>query len=209
MTLGEFHTLLRDTIKRGDSLDESIPQYVAMAVRFIERNYTFKYMEHLASLQMVEGDRVVELTRYYKKVEFVRFTPYDTISDYTYLHPTEARQIVRPSTGAPAELFLLGTNKLIFNPIPDTAYSGEVLMVAYTDWPTALDSRHYLLDIAPDLLLGQTAMMMAIGPMRDPRMVEGYKLMRDEAIKTLETADDELRYGGADLRMGYSPYYPS
>jgi len=52
-------------------------------------------------------------------------------------------------------------------------------------------------------------MMMAIGVLRDPRMLEGYKLMRDEGLKTLETADEELRYGGADLRMGYQPFYPS
>jgi len=150
MNLGEFHTLLKDSLKRGDALDTVIPKYVSMAVSFIERNYSFKYMEQLMLLQMVEGDRVVELSRYYKKVEFVRFAPYQTVADYTYLYPTEANQIFRPSTGTPAELYLLGTNKLIFNPIPDGAYSGEVMMLAYTDWPTADDSKHYLLDMAVD-----------------------------------------------------------
>lgn len=209
MNLGEFHTLLRDSLKRGDALDGILPTYVKMAVTHIERNWTFKYMEELALLQMVEGDRVVELPYYIKGVEWLRFAPVGTVADYTYVTTGEASSVVTPENGAPTHFSILNYNKLIFNPIPDMNYSGEILLHSFTDWPTADNSRHFLLDMGADLLLGQTLLMMAIGVLRDPRMVEGFKLMRDEAMRTMLMADESLRYTGADLRMGYTPYYLS
>jgi hypothetical protein len=209
MILSEFHDLVRDSAKRGDTIDTLIPRYVKMAVTWIERNWSFKYMEQLATLRLVAADRVVELDRYIKGVKFVRFTPFGDIADYTYLSPVDNVNVVKPESGVPAEFYILGHNKLVFNPIPDIAYEGEVELTAFTDWPTADDSRHYLLDIGTDLLLSQTLMMLAVTILRDPKMIEGFRVLREESIRTMLSTDDEMRYTGADLRMGYRPFYTS
>lgn len=211
MLLGELHETIRETIKRGSAYDAFIPRYVKQAVQFIERNYDFKYMERLTLIQTVAGDRVVEIPYYIKGVEFIRLVTSTPNSNYNYMTAVEARSQIRPETGAPSEFWRLGHNKLVFNPIPDaSSYAGEALLKVYTgtDWPTKDDSRHYLLDVAPDLLIAETMLKMAVTVLRDARMVEGYKMMRDEALNTLTRAEDELRFSGADYRMGYQPYSP-
>lgn len=205
MNLGELHALVRETIKRGTAYDSFIPTYVKMAVLFLERNYNFLYMQQLVNIQMTAGDRIVEIPRYIKGVEFVRFT---SGADYSYIGITEARSQIRPAEGTPVEFWKLGHNKLVFNPIPQEGYLGEALLTAYSDWPTADTSRHFLLDMATDVLLGQTMLQMAATVMRDSRMVEGFKLMRDEGLNTLLRAEDELRYSGVDLSLGYTPFVP-
>jgi hypothetical protein len=65
------------------------------------------------------------------------------------------------------------------------------------------------LDIGTDLLLSQTLMMLAVTILRDPKMIEGFRVLREESIRTMLSTDDEMRYTGADLRMGYRPFYTS
>ena len=214
MTLGEFHTLVSACLKRGTALDAYIPAQAKLAVQWLERNYTMKYMETFRLLQIAVSDRVIQMPANVsiKAIKFVRIIEED--GGYNYLNKVEPEDIAAlrstSTTPAgtnviPARYFLIGLNTLVLDSVPDVTWNGEAIFYEYTAWPTGDSSTHPLLTMATDVILAQTQLYMAVNIMKDLRMVEVYKLARDEAVNTLTRAEDETKNGGESVSMVYSP----
>lgn len=202
MNLGEFHSNVSTSLNRGTTLDDRIPVRVKQAVNWIERNYTFKYMEQFRLLQIAKDDRTVKLNSLIKSWKFIRLIKKD--GAYSYLNKIEPQDAL----GLASELrayWVVGNSALILNSVPTENLSGEAMWIGYTDWPSETTSRHFLLDVASDVVLGQTLMFMAIFDMKDPRMLAEYKGMRDEGLNTLTRSADEEQYGGAGVSMAFVP----
>lgn len=214
MTLGEFHTLVSDAMRRGDTLDDVIPGQVKLAVQWLERNYTMIYMENFRLLQVAAQDRIIALPPKVniKSIKFIRTVGTD--GTYTYLNRIQPEDLMglrsentvpRASDTVPRAYFLIGVNQLVLDAVPSEALSGEAIFREYTDWPTDESSQHPLLQMASDVLLAQTQLFMAANILKDLRMVEVYKTLRDEGVNTLTRAEDEAAYGGSDNSMVFSP----
>lgn len=211
MNLGQFHTLVSTSLNRGTTLDARIPDMVALAVLWFERNYTFKYMEKFKLLQVKANDRTILMPSNVtiKAMKFVRFVGGD--GNYNYVKKVEPEDVsgisMNGSQGQmPGKYWLVGNGTLVFAAIPPEDLSGEAMWYEFTDWPKSNNnSNHFLLTAAADALLAQTLLNMAAFVTRDARMVEGYKLMRDEAINTLTRSEDENKFGSEVLQMEYRP----
>lgn len=210
MNLGEFHTAVSTALNRGTTLDARIPTMVAMAAQWIERNYTFKYMEKFKLLQVKEGDRTVLLppATIIKGMKFLRIL--DDAGEFFYprkIEPEDATGVgMQPtSSTVPASYYIVGNHTLVFTGVPTEDLNGEAMWWEFTDWPIKADSNHFLLSAAADVLLAQTLLNMAAFVLRDARMVEGYKLMRDEGMNTLTRTADEMAYSGQSAEMQYRP----
>lgn len=208
MNLGEFHTLVSNSLRRGTAQDSYIPSQVKLAVQWLERNYTFLYMEVFRLLQLAEGDRTITLptNTVVKSIKFLRLI--DADSAYIPLNMIQPHDLIGLRTSSspivPSAFYRVGMNILVLDAVPGSALNGEAVFYEYTDWPTANDSQHDLLNMAADLLLHQTLMMMAAF-LRDPAMLQVQKLLRDEALNTMTRAEDEGQYGGAGISMAFSP----
>jgi hypothetical protein len=208
MTLSEFHDLVSTSLRRGTSLDGVIPSYSKLAATWMERNYDFKYMEVFRLLQLVSGDRTVNLpsNRIIKGIDFIRLVNPDEECGYVYLKKGNPKDFKGTRTEAPSGYWVSGINTIVFNNTPDEDLSGEAIFLEYTDWPTAPTGRHPLIDIGTDVMLYQTLIHMA-AYLRDADMVGAYKGLRDESLNTLLRAEDETRLKGETLAMAYQPYH--
>ena len=93
MTLSELHAEVSRAIARGTAYDTRIPAYTRMAARYIERNYTFQYMNIFATFN-VDADatepRLITLPARMKKDIFVRLTLED--GEYQPLQKIDPQQ---------------------------------------------------------------------------------------------------------------------
>lgn len=206
MDLGEFHSLVSTSLRRGTTLDTVIPMYAKLSATWMERNYDFKYMEVFRLLQLVSGDRTVNLptNKIVKGIDFIRLVNAPEDCGYTMLKKGNPKDFYGTLDAAPTGYWVSGTNTIVFNNTPDEDLSGEAIFLEFSDWPVANTGRHPLLDIGTDVLLYQTLIHMS-GYLRDAEMVQAYKGLRDEAINTLLRSEDETRFKGETLTMAYQP----
>ncbi|TXH10404.1 MAG: hypothetical protein E6R03_15520 [Hyphomicrobiaceae bacterium] len=211
MTLGEFHQLVGDSLRRGTTLSTQIANATRLAVTWLERNYTFKHMEVFRLFQLVEGARTLDLptNSVVKAHKFLRLV--NTDGTYTQLNRVEPEDIggLRSSTNAagdtvPARYWVVGNSTIVFDAVSSATLNGEAMFYVYSDWPRADSETHSLLTTASDVLLWQTLMNMAVF-LKDAEMAQANKLLRDEALNTLVRAEDENKYGGESLTMAFIP----
>lgn len=210
MTLGEFHQLVADSLRRGTTLSTQIVGQTKLAVQWMERNYTFKYMESFRLFQAVEGSRTLDLPTncVIKAHKFIRLIGADGL--YVPLKKVEPEDLpgIRTSTNSsgntvPAHYWVMGNNTIVFDSVLTANLSGEALFYQYSDWPVELTETHPLLGFASDVLLEQVLLLMAAF-LKDPEMAAARKLLRDEGLNTLVRAEDENKYGGESLAMVYT-----
>lgn len=212
MILGDFHEMVDLSLGRGSAVTDLIPSFTRQAVRWMERNHTFAYMQQFVLLELdvsaLDTPRYIELgpgapkaipffrwvgdDGYYAKVERISPADQDFLADAT---------AAKPPTG----YWLDGIARLVLNATPTEDLSGELRLDRYTSWPVENDDfEHWLMDYAEDVLLAQTLLGLS-ARLRDPKLRETYKEMRDEGLHTLLRADEELQFSGQTARMEYRP----
>jgi hypothetical protein len=202
MNLQDFHTLVRDTCKRGSSLDHLIPHATRQAARHIERNFTLQYMRRYQSFPIPANVQSFAFpsTRF-KQVSFIRIVQDDGSYDYlTYVDPQEVSSV---PTEQPTLFWLDGFKAIWFNAITDKAYSCHLRWIEYTNWPTGSGDEPWLLAHAEDCMLAAT--MVRLAPqMRDPEIQQMYSGLFDLSMKSLIDAEMELQASPArNERMNF------
>lgn len=207
MNLGEFHDLVSNALHRGTALDSVIPTRVRQAVSWIERNYSYQYMK-----RWLTGTIDVSVTYPYiipiyelriKSIEAVRLESSDGwLNDLKRIDPKERSQL--PEEGTPSAYWLDGETSLILDAYPATNTEYALHVVQYTAWPTDENFEHWLIDNAEDMLLFTTLWYTAIH-LRDSRMANDYKILRDEAQQTLHSAQQDIQHNDRDAALLYSP----
>lgn len=207
LTLGEFHQLVSDSLRRGTAQDAYIPGQVKLAAKWLERNYTMRYMERFRLLQVAPNDRTIQFPDniVVKAVKFIRLIGED--GRYRELRQVDPRDLRSTGIGYPEAFWKVGDNVLVLNATSDVALAGEGVLFEYTDWPTADDSTHPLINLAADVLLQQSLLFLAAF-LRDPDIGAVYKVLRDEALDTLTRAEDEGVHGGASYSMAFGAHPP-
>lgn len=210
MTLGDFHQLMADSLRRGTTLSTQIVGHTKLAAQWLERNYTFKYMENFRLFQLVSGSRTLELpsNATIKSHKFVRLIGTDGV--YTKLNRVEPEDLggIRTATNGfanntmPSQYWTVGNSLLVFDSILTEDYNGEAMFHQYSAWPVDATETHPLLDFAADVLLQQTLLFMAAF-LKDAEMAAAYKTLRDEAVNTLVRAEDENKFSGESVSMVY------
>ena len=202
MNLGELHTLVSASLRRGTALDAHIPGAVRRAARWIERNYSLKYMEEHFLFDIdasATNPRLITLPSAVKKIEFFRWK--DTDGDYHNMTQVAAQDFPDNEETDPVSFWMEGDRRLYLGETPEDDIDGaEILFIRYTSWPTDDAAEHWLIDNAEDLLLAQSAMNM-LPFTRDYDSAPLWKNARDEAVRTLLIADEELRQSIGQVAM--------
>lgn len=204
MNLGEFHSSVSAEINRGAAHDAAIPDAVRRAARWLERNYTFRYMEIKTLISYSAGIDYVDAFLIDKTKKIMDLAINDTDGTVDHLDQVEPIDLHEKETAKPTSWYLLQTSTYIWtNTVIDQAYTGYVHRAQYTTWPTSLaTSGIWLIDNAEDVLLAQ-AMILLAPRMRAPELAALYGKMRDEGLRTLVMADEEQRSSGAVLQMNF------
>src|SRR5215207_5597750 len=211
MNLGEFKTILRDAIKRGDTYDDKLGGFARRAARFIEQNHTLQYMRRRFTLESVAGDTTIDLPPNVpvKTIEYLRFdgsdgTRYECtkgdLADPDIEWRIRDRYSSWPTADTmPGHFYMDGMVALVFNvPFPE-ALTGQGMMAKYSDFPLNDDQTHWLLINAEGLMLRQ-ALLEFMSDTRDDRGFQAVLLKREEDIRALANADFEARFTGQDIQ---------
>ncbi len=199
MTLATFHTLVKDTAKRGSTLDSYIPTMTKHAALWIERNFTLQYMKKYAALSLDPDSaqpRAISLPNSrFKAVRFFKIL--NTDGTYSFLQKVDPKDITATREAKPTAFWLDGVDFIWFDFTPSELLSAEIGYNEFSNWAAlASGDTHWLLDHAEDLLLYQTLFQLAPF-IRDPNLMAMYKPLRDEALRTVSLSDDEFEQGPA------------
>ena len=203
--MGDFHTLVRDTIKRGTSLDSLISTAARQSARLVERNYTLQYMRRYVTFSLdpaADKPRAIPFPSVrVKSIRFIKLILDD--GTFSFVEKADPRQLVETATELPTHYWLDAFDNIWFNNTPDQVYPAEMDAVQFTDWSALTStSTHWLLDNADDLLLAQT--MLQLSPqIRDDKMMALYKVLRDDALRTLLLSEEELEGSNTNEVMQY------
>lgn len=213
-TIADFHSLVAGSCNAGSSLDGVIPGRVRMAARFLERNLDFAYMRRWGELNIdadADEPHVVSLFGYnFKAIDAVRIvnldvTPGSDDADrFTDLKLIDPRQRTTRRSESPSAYWLDGVTNLILDARPNVDMVLELHYRAFTEWSASSGWTHWLLQNAEDLLLAQSMMFIAIYR-RDMALYATYKAMRDDSMKTLQAAEEELAFSNREAAMLWLP----
>lgn len=211
MPLSDFHARISRSLRRGTAQDDIIPDVVSEAALFLEQNYSFDYMNRVVSVTInplaASPERIDFPSLFVKSWRFVRIANAATAyaaAPYSYLKKVEPEDVSALSYGRPAGYYLDAATQLVLDAIPQEALVVELAYREYTDWPTDTAATPVLLRLAPNLLRAQTLVQMA-EELRDPRMVQVYTAMREEALSAVLRAQEESKMSGTDNVMVYVP----
>jgi hypothetical protein len=197
-TLGQFHERVRRTINRGSAYNQDIIDQTRFAVKWLERNYSFRYMRDLFSATLAENTRTITYDggTGVKSVKFFRLLLLAD-SEYWYLEKGEPRDFSDFGVDRPSKYFVEEDKVFITNCKSDADYPVDLLLYKYTAWPdTALNAfdtatyTHWLLDNGEDLLFAHTLVNMS-SILKSNRLAVEQKPLRDEALRTIIMAEEE------------------
>src|SRR5256885_7724016 len=99
MNLSDFNTMVSNSLRRGTTLDSFIPQQVALAVQWLERNYTFKYMETFRLVTVRTNGRVLAMPGGLIK-SWIFFRIINADGSYKYLIKAEGKDLTMVNSTA-------------------------------------------------------------------------------------------------------------
>lgn len=190
-TVGEFYDDLRAVVARGNSLDAQLAIRTRQALRLLERNYTFDYMRD--TYVLIPDPGVLFFDTELVGLKKVDLAYYGADGGRIPLRKISRDSIGAFETGAPGN-FWLEQGKIFFTGIlADAAGPAYPLLMPveqYSVWPTDPDASHPMLDLADDLLKYQV-LLSNTSSLRSLSEIQGWKLMRDEALHSAIAAQDE------------------
>lgn len=200
----DFKTQLRLTIGQGTNLDTELDALIRRAARWIEQNWTFFYMEQFAETTLdttATNPRLINVpsTRL-KAVQMVRIL--QDSGEYHYLRQVRPDQVTANNEAIANGYWQQGVSFLMLDNTPDENYTLEMIYSEYTAWSTDDAYTHWLLDNAEEVFEA-TIMMRTAFRLRDPKKWQMYKATRDEALKSLISADQAARAGNLEESLQY------
>lgn len=206
-TIAGLHTLISETLNRGSRYDAYIPSRVRQAALWLERNYSFKYMERYVSFTATATGaepRILPMPSAVKKIDFIRFGPYD--NDWHYLTLVDPRDVIDTEpdeNGRPSGYWLDGMDHIWMDAAPEEDMVGEMSYVQYTTWPTDYTQTNWLVTYGEDVLLARAMVHLAPVVRMSPLLVQEYNALLTDGLRTLVGADEEMRQANRDERMQY------
>lgn len=215
MTKATFEADISAIINRGTRYDSYIEGYTARAIAFLERNYSFKYMERFCEFTVSAGSNEPEVLPYpsrLKEMSFMRFIKDD--GEYHYIKQGDPQQFAFSPTNVdladlPTHYHIDADQRIWLNKRVTEDQSGELMYYQFTDWSDVESGdTHWLLDHAEDVLFAHTIIQM--GPLlRMPDLMSIYREMLPELMKSLAIAQEANKQADRVEQAEYGRDYSS
>jgi len=213
MNLGAFHARISQALRRGTSLDDVIPLWVAESANLIETTRTWSWMKRTSSVTTdpnAEAPNRIEMpsTRV-KSFEYIKWAKPDpldpTVTIYEDLKGVDPIQVTGITNLYPAGFWLDGLSFIWLDANPAVAIELVLRYNEFTDWPI-LDNAEPALLARGLSLLSSEVLLLASQENRDPRLTEIYQARRDKAFVALELSEQELQFHHqGSMKMTYVP----
>lgn len=199
VTLAEFYTKVSAELRRGTSFDSVIPMKVGQAVKWMESQHTFLYMEKFGTVSIPAGTRNLGLPAGFKSMFFWRIIKED--GSYRYLPKISPKDADAVDTAMPKAYWQNAKFETWFDSIPDKTYSSERSYVGYTVLGLP-DTSPEVLQLNEQIIFHQTCVLLST-TLRDGGFGGAHKGLRDEAMKAAIDADVEERQNNESPSVQY------
>jgi hypothetical protein len=194
----DLKTTIANYLARSDLTDQ-IPDFITLAESRLARELRTRKMLVVARTDTVAGEETIGLPSDFLEMRDVhlRTTP---ASPVTYLSPNSFYTIARTTdSGKPLNYTVL-SSEMQFAPIPDTAYSVQMLYYYKPPVLSSTNSSNVFLANYPDALLYAALGEAEPYLMNDARL-QTWGALYDRAISTINVADQSSEYGGQPMSM--------
>jgi hypothetical protein len=194
----DLKTTIANYLARSDLTDQ-IPDFITLAESRLARELRTRKMLVVARTDTVAGEETIGLPSDFLEMRDVhlRTTP---ASPVTYLSPNSFYAIARTTdSGKPLNYTIL-SSEMQFAPIPDTAYSVQMLYYYKPPVLSNANSSNVFLANYPDALLYAALGEAEPYLMNDARL-QTWGALYDRSISTINIADQSSEYGGQPMSM--------
>ena len=196
-----FKTTVANYLARSD-LTNQIPDFIRLGEERLARDLRTRKMLVVARANTTAADSTVGLPTDFLEMRdmHLRTTP---VQSLTYYSPNAFFASSRTTdSGKPVDYTILA-NEIQFAPIPDTAYSVQMLYYAKPQYLTDTNINNAFLANYPDALLYAALGEAEPYLMNDARL-QTWAALYDRAILAINTSDQSSEYGGQPMSMSYT-----
>jgi len=203
MALTDYSSLktsVASYLARSDLTDQ-IPDFIRLAEERLARDLRTRKMLVVARADTTASDSTVGLPTDFLEMRdiHVRTTP---VQSLTYRSPNAFFAGSRTTDiGKPIDYTIL-SSEIQFAPVPDTAYSIQMLYYAKPTLLSDSNTSNVFLANYPDALLYAALGEAEPYLMNDARL-QTWAALYDRAITAINTADQSSEYGGQPMSMSY------
>ena len=203
MALTDYSSLktsVASYLARSDLTDQ-IPDFIRLAEERLARDLRTRKMLVVARADTTASDSTVGLPTDFLEMRdiHVRTTP---VQSLTYRSPNAFFAGSRTTDiGKPIDYTIL-SSEIQFAPVPDTAYSIQMLYYAKPTLLSDSNTSNVFLANYPDALLYAALGEAEPYLMNDARL-QTWAALYDRSITAINTADQSSEYGGQPMSMSY------
>ena len=197
-TYSDLQTTVANYLARSD-LTVQIPDFIRLAEIRLRRDLRIRQMMNAATTTTTGGDATVALPSDFLEVRdlVVQTNP---VRPVNYISPSVFSRNARVTeSGVPLDYTILAT-EFKFAPVPDTAYTLEIVYYAAPPYLTSSNSSNVFLANCPDLLL-YAALGEAEPYLMNDARIQVWAAMYDRGLASLNTSDESAQYSGVPLTM--------
>ena len=204
MALTDYSSLktsVANYLARSD-LTTQIPDFIRLAEERLARDLRTRKMLVVARANTTAGDSTVGLPTDFLEMRdmHLRTTP---VQSLTYYSPNAFYAGSRTTdSGQPLDYTILA-REIQFAPIPDTAYSVQMLYYAKPQYLSDTNITNSFMANYPDALLYAALGEAEPYLMNDARL-QTWAALYDRSVLAINTADQSSEYGGQPMSMSYT-----
>jgi hypothetical protein len=197
----ELKTTIASYLARSD-LTSVIPDFIRLAEERLRRDLRIRQMLVVATANTTAGDSTVGLPTDFLEMRDIHFNT-NPISSVSYESPNTFYQSTRATESGVPRTYTVLASEIQFAPIPDTAYTAQMLYYAKPPLLSDSNASNVFLANCPDALLYAALGEAEPYLMNDARL-QVWASLYDRSIASITTADQSSEYSGQPMAMSYN-----
>jgi len=197
----DLKTTIANYLARSD-LTSVIPDFIRLAEERLRRDLRIRQMLVVATAATTGGDSTVGLPTDFLEMRDIHFNT-NPISSVSYESPNTFYQSTRATESGIPRTYTVLASELQFAPIPDTAYTAQMLYYAKPPLLSDSNASNVFLANCPDALLYAALGEAEPYLMNDARL-QVWASLYDRSVASISNSDQSSEYSGQPMAMSYN-----
>jgi hypothetical protein len=197
----DLKTTIANYLARSD-LTSVIPDFIRLAEERLRRDLRIRQMLVVATATTTGGDSTVGLPTDFLEMRDIHFNT-NPISSVSYESPNTFYQSTRATESGVPRTYTVLASEIQFAPIPDTAYTAQMLYYAKPPLLSDSNASNVFLANCPDALLYAALGEAEPYLMNDARL-QVWASLYDRSVASISNSDQSSEYSGQPMAMSYN-----
>jgi hypothetical protein len=197
----DLKTTIANYLARSD-LTSVIPDFIRLAEERLRRDLRIRQMLVVATASTTGGDSTVGLPTDFLEMRDIHLNT-NPISSLSYEAPNTFYASSRATESGIPRTYTVLASELQFAPIPDTAYTAQMLYYAKPPLLSDSNASNVFLANCPDALLYAALGEAEPYLMNDARL-QVWASLYDRAVTSISNSDQSSEYSGQPMSMSYN-----